>query len=100
MNLNSWYNLTGQIQNHREEINSDVYRQCYTKSKVDGYDSPGDRKASVTLGRKDEICVDITANTGNGSCFIRRILPIHADQLAENGMFLKANPSIRFTNSK
>lgn len=50
--------------------------------------------------KQDEICVDITANTGNGSCFIRRILPIHADQLAENGMFLKANPSIRFTNSK
>jgi len=50
--------------------------------------------------KQEEILVDITANTGNGACFIRRILPIHAAQLSDNGMFLKANPSVRFTNSK
>lgn len=50
--------------------------------------------------KQEEVVVDITANTGNGSCFIRRILPIHAAQLSSNGMFLTANPSIRFTNSK
>lgn len=50
--------------------------------------------------KQEETIVDITANTGNGSCFIRRILPIHAGQLSGNGMFLSANPSIRFTNSK
>lgn len=50
--------------------------------------------------KQDEILVDITANTGNGACFIRRILPIPAAQLSSNGLYLAANPSIRFTNSK
>lgn len=50
--------------------------------------------------KSEEILVDITANTGNGACFIRRILPIHSAQLDDNKMFLKANPSVRFTNSK
>lgn len=48
----------------------------------------------------DEICVDVTTNTGNGACYMRRILPIHAAQLDANKTFLKANPSVRFTNSK
>lgn len=50
--------------------------------------------------KQEEILIDITANTGDGACFIRRILPIHAAQLSSNGMYLSANPSIRFTNSK
>ena len=50
--------------------------------------------------KKDEVMIDITTNTGSGAAYIRRILPIHADQLNENGMVLAANPHIRFTNSK
>lgn len=52
----------------------------------------------VSVG-KDEIKVDITTNTGACACFIRRILPIPAEQLNSTGMVLKANPNIRFTKS-
>jgi len=53
-------------------------------------DGPGD----------DELGVDVTIDSGNGSFYLRRIPPIPSSMLDESGVFLKYNPNIKFTNSK
>lgn len=48
----------------------------------------------------DEIGVDVTINSGNGSFFLRRIPPIPTAMLGEGNICLKYNSNITFTNSK